>query len=294
MGTMKNIKTQAILAKVKSFPGMPGTAAKMLLLLNDPDVSVSQIEEVLRFDQGLTANVLRLTNSAYFGFSFKIGSVRQAIVLLGAKRLIQLVLTSCVQAVMQKSIAGYDLPVGELWRHSIAVSVAGEALVKELRIPASDFVFTAALLHDVGKLAMGDFVKDDIRKIEKAAAPGIPFEVAEQFVLGIDHAEVGALILENWSFPPEIVRAVQWHHAPDAVDKTDNLIDIVHVANVLSLMIGNGIGQEGLRYQPSAAATKRLGLKPFQLEKVASQTWQWVSELSDLFESNQDSKRMVK
>ena len=286
MATVKNTKIQAIMAKVSSFPSMPGAAAKMLSLLNNPDISISQIEEILRFDQGLTANVLRLTNSAYFGFSAKIGSVRQAVVLLGAKRLIQLVLTSCVHSVMQKSVEGYDLPAGELWRHSIAVSVAAEALVKELRIPVADFVFTAALLHDVGKLALSDFVEGDLQKIEDTASPGIPFEVAEQFVLGIDHAEVGALILENWSFPPEIVRAVQWHHAPDAVEKTDSLIDIVHVANVLSLMVGTGMGREGLRYQPSAAATKRLGLKPFQLEKVVSQTCQWVSELSDLFESN--------
>ena len=286
MATVKNTKIQAIMAKVSSFPSMPGAAAKMLSLLNNPDISISQIEEILRFDQGLTANVLRLTNSAYFGFSAKIGSVRQAVVLLGAKRLIQLVLTSCVHSVMQKSVEGYDLPAGELWRHSIAVSVAAEALVKELRIPVADFVFTAALLHDVGKLALSDFVEGDLQKIEDTASPGIPFEVAEQFVLGIDHAEVGALILENWSFPPEIVRAVQWHHAPDAVEKTDSLIDIVHVANVLSLMVGNGMGREGLRYQPSVAATKRLGLKPFQLEKVVSQTCQWVSELSDLFESN--------
>ena len=286
MATVKNTKIQAIMAKVSSFPSMPGAAAKMLSLLNNPDISISQIEEILRFDQGLTANVLRLTNSAYFGFSAKIGSVRQAVVLLGAKRLIQLVLTSCVHSVMQKSVEGYDLPAGELWRHSIAVSVAAEALVKELRIPVADFVFTAALLHDVGKLALSEFVEGDLQKIEDTASPGIPFEVAEQFVLGIDHAEVGALILENWSFPPEIVRAVQWHHAPDAVEKTDSLIDIVHVANVLSLMVGTGMGREGLRYQPSVAATKRLGLKPFQLEKVVSQTCQWVSELSDLFESN--------
>ena len=286
MAAVKNTKIQAIMAKVKSVPGMPGAAAKMLSLLNNPDISISQIEEILRFDQGLTANVLRLTNSAYFGFSAKIGSVRQAVVLLGAKRLIQLVLTSCVHSVMQKSVEGYDLPAGELWRHSIAVSVTAEALVKELRITAADFVFTAALLHDVGKLALSDFVKGDLQKIEETASPGIPFEVAEQFVLGVDHAEVGALILENWSFPPEIVRAVRWHHAPDAVEKTESLIDIVHVANVLSLMVGNGMGREGLQYQPSAAATKRLGLKPFQLEKVASQTGQWMSELSDLFESN--------
>lgn len=274
------------MATVKSFPGMPSAAAKLLSLLDKPDTSISQIEETLRFDPGLTANVLKLTNSAYFGLPSKIGSVRQAVILLGSKKLIQLVMASCAQAVMEKAVEGYDLRPGDLWRHSIAVSVAAETLVKELNIPAADLIFTAALLHDVGKLALGEFVKDDLKKIEAAASGGTPFEVAEQSVLGTNHAEVGALILKNWSFPQDIVSAVQWHHAPDAGAETSSLIDIVHVANVLSLMIGIGVGREGLRYQPSINATKRLGLKPFQLENVASQTLQWVNELSDVLGSN--------
>ena len=147
-------------------------------------------------------------------------------------------------------------------------------------------MFTAALLHDVGKLALGCFVKDDLEKIEDTASEEIPFEVAEQFVLGTNHAELGAIILNSWSFPADIVSAVQWHHAPDAGGQTSTLIDIVHVADVLSVMIGIGGGREGLRHQPSGSATKRLGLKPFVLEKVASQTLQWVSELSDVFGSN--------
>ncbi len=283
---MKTHKIQEIMAKVKSFPGMPATAAKLLSLLDKPDTDVAHIENILKYDPGLTANVLKLTNSAYFGLPSKIGSVRQAVILLGSKRLIQLVLASCVRGVMDKTIDGYALTPGALWRHSIAASVAAETLVAELKIPAADVIFTAALLHDMGKLAMGNFVKDDLKKIEDTASQDIPFEVAEQFVLGIDHAEVGALILQNWSFPPEIVTAVRWHHAPDAGEETNSLIDIVHVANVLSLTLGIGVGREGLRYKPSVAATKRLGLNASLLEKVASQTMQWASELSDVFGSN--------
>ena len=283
---MKDNKIQEVMATVKSLPGMPGTATKLLSLLDKPDTNISRIENILQYDPGLTANVLKLTNSAYFGLPSKIASVKQAVVLIGSKRLIQLVLASCVRGVMNEAIEGYDLSPGELWRHSIAVSVAAETLVKELNIPAADVIFTAALLHDIGKLAMGNFVKEDLKKIEETASQDIPFEVAEQFILGIDHAEVGAMILENWSFPPEIVNAVRWHHAPDAGEETNSLIDIVHVANVLSLTLGIGVGREGLRYQPSMAATKRLGLKPFQLEKVASQTLQWVSELSDILKGN--------
>ena len=277
-----------IISKVDAFPSLPGATTKLLSLINDPDASVAEIEEILRIDPGLTANVLKLSNSAYFGFPSEIGSVRKAIVLLGAKRLMQLVMTSCVNSVMNKPVPGYDLPPGEMWRHSIAVSVAAEGLIKELNIPEADEIFTAALLHDVGKLVLGEFVKDDIKKIEKIVSKDVSFEAAEQIAFGTDHAQIGAKILESWSLPAEIVSAVRWHHDPDAADETSTLIDIVHVSNVLCLMIGIGAGREGLQYRPSPEVTKRLGIKSAHLEKVASRTLDWVSDLTDGYETNQE------
>ena len=277
-----------IIAKVESFPSLSGATTKLLSLLDDPNAAVAEIEDILRMDPGLTANVLKLSNSAYFGFSSKIGSVHKAIVLLGAKRLMQLVMTSCVNSVMNKPVPGYDLQPGEMWRHSIAVSVAAEGLIEELNAPEADEIFTAALLHDVGKLVLGEFVKDDIKKIEKIASKNVSFEAAEQIVLGTDHAEIGAKILENWGLPAEIVNAVRWHHDPDAADEASTLIDIVHVANVLCLMIGIGVGREGLKYRPSPEVTKRLGIKSDHLEKVASHTLDWVSDLTDVYETNQE------
>ena len=100
-------------------------------------------------------------------------------------------------------------------------------------------------------------------------------------MLGTDHAEIGALMLETWSFPPKLVSAVRWHHDPDSAPETNSMTDIVHVANVLCLMIGIGIGVEGLHYEPSVLATKRLGIKHTQLELIASQTLEWAKELAD-------------
>ena len=277
---MKQTKKLNILAKVKSFPSMPGSTEKLLKLLDNPDTSAAHIGQFLRYDPGLSAKLLKLTNSAYFGLPCKVGSVKQAVVLLGWRRLVQLVMASCVNAVMDKPVPGYDLSAGELWRHSIAVSVAAEDLAKELKISASEEIFTAALLHDVGKLVFGRFVKEDLEKIETEASIGISFEVAERIVLGTDHAEIGAQILKNWSFPTALVNAVRWHHDPDSAGKTDILVDIVHVANILCLMIGIGVGREGLCYEPSPLATKRLGLRTTHIEMVASRTLQYVDELS--------------
>lgn len=279
---MQNIITE-IAARVKSFPNMPGVATKLLVMLDDPDVSASQIEEIVRLDPGITANILKLTNSAYFGFASKISSIEQAVILLGAKRITQLVIATCVNTVMDKTVSGYDLPDGELWRHSIAVSVTAESLAKKLKIAAASEVFTAALLHDVGKLVLGGFVKKDITKIEDEASRGIPFHEAEQKVLGIDHAEVGAQILQNWSFPSAIVKAVRRHHSPDSREDSDTLTDIVHVADMLCLMIGIGVGREGLHYKASPLATKRLGVAQDTLEIIAINTQQWIAELSEVF-----------
>ena len=193
-----------------------------------------------------------------------------------------MVIAACVSAIMDKPVPGYDLPPGELWRHSIAVSVAAEGLVKELKVDAAEEIFTAALLHDVGKLVLGEFVKDDFEQIETAVSQGITFETAETIVLGTNHADTGAQILTNWSLPVEIVNAVRWHHAPESADRTSSMIDIVHVANFTSMLIGVGIGRDGLQHQPSVEVTERLGLEPYHLEKVASQTMQWVTELSEV------------
>jgi putative nucleotidyltransferase with HDIG domain len=271
---------------LKSFPSMPGAAVKLLALIDDPEINVGQIEKILRHDAGLTANLLKLANSAYFGIPSKVGSVRQAVLLLGLKRLIQMVIASCVSAIMDKPVPGYDLPPGELWRHSIAVTVAAEGLVKELDLEAAEEIFTAALLHDVGKLVLGEFVAGDFSEIEKAVSQGVTFEAAEEMVLGTNHADIGARILNQWSLPPGIVNAVRWHHDPESADSTDTMLDIVHVANVLCLMIGVGVGRDGLRHQPSSVVVDRLGLASHHLEKVASQTMQWVEELSDVFGSD--------
>ncbi len=278
---MNEDKIKRIMAQVKSFPGMPVTAAKLLKMLDNPDSTAAQIEEVLRYDAGLTANILKLTNSAYFGIPSKVSSVRQAIMMLGWKRLLQLVMTMCMSTVMKKPVVGYDLPQGALWRHSVAVSVAAEAVVKALKIPEAEEVFTAALLHDVGKLVLGGFVKNDLDQIRSMVAKGIAFEVAEYMVIGTDHAEIGARILKKWDFPQDLVNAVNWHHDPETCEHHCTLSDIVHIANTVGLRIGFSREAEGARVEPSSGVSDRLGLGPADIEVLVEQTLEGVNKLSD-------------
>lgn len=283
---MSDKKINEILAKVKSFPTMPGAGAKMLALLQEQDPELTEIEEVLRYDPGLTANVLKLANSAYFGIPSKIGSLKQAVILLGLKRLSQLVVASCVSAVMDKSVAGYDLPAGDLWRHSVAVSIAGEAMVKDKKKHGRIDVFTPALLHDVGKLVLGTFVSEELEAIQRIAAKGVPFVVAENMVLGTDHAEIGARILAHWNLPAEVIRAVRWHHDPDSADASDFEMDVVYLANLLCQTSETSGAAGGNAIELSTTVIDRLGIQLDQFETISGKVARWVDELSDALAFN--------
>ena len=277
---MDEKKLNQILSKVKAFPTMPEAGTRMLGVLEKPDTEISEIEEILRYDPGLTANILKLANSAYFGIPSKIGSLKQAVVALGFKRLLQLVVASCVSAVMDKSVAGYDLPAGDLWRHSITVSVAAEALVRDKKRKISQDVFTPALLHDVGKLVLGSFVKEELEAIRRIAAKGVPFVVAENMILGTDHAEIGAKILTQWRFPIEVVHAVRWHHNPDSPKAVTPQMDIVYLANLLCQTTDTDDDIGGRSVELSPAVIDRLGIQLDQFEDISEQITQWVDDLS--------------
>ncbi len=289
---MRGALHSEILARQNSLPTMPAMASKVLRLLQDPESDAAQIEEVVRHAPGLTGNVLRLSNSAYFGFAGRIGSVRQAIVYLGWERMRQLVLATSIRGVMVEAIPGYGLPPGELWRHAVAVAVASEKLARALGIPAPEETFTAALLHDVGKLILGQYVEEYQGRIEEALGDGLSFETAEREVLGLDHAELGGEVLEKWSLPQGLVLAARWHHAPDAPAEDNVMLDIVHAADVLCLMLGIGIGRDGLGYEPSEAAMGRLGLRIADLEVVASELLAGIEELLDALSPKCGIRRM--
>ena len=278
---MKERNLKKIMSKIKSFPSMPATGAKMLRMLQDPEATVDEIEDLLRHDPGLTGNVLKLANSAYFGIPAKVSSVRQGILLLGLRKLIQLVVASCVNSVMDKPVPGYDLPPGDLWRHSIAVSIAAEALVKDKKNVDAEDIFTPALLHDIGKLILGSFVKDELDDIEKIASQGVPYVVAENMVLGTDHAQVGAEVLTQWSFPQDIVEAVRWHHDPDYPEKVKASVDVVYLSNLLCQTNGNGGGDDGPTPDLSPTVIERLGIDVSKFDAIATNVAQWVDELAE-------------
>jgi putative nucleotidyltransferase with HDIG domain len=147
-------------------------------------------------------------------------------------------------------------------------------------------VFTPALLHDVGKLVLGTFVKEELEAIERIAAKGVPFVVAENMILGTDHAEIGAQILTHWNFPKEVIHAVRWHHDPDSPKTVTIQMDIVYLANLLCQTGDTSDGTGGQSVELSPAVIERLGVQVDQFEEISGKIAQWVDELSDALAFN--------
>jgi len=282
-----------IIEKISVFPTLPTMTSRLMGLLNDPDASVSEITKVIQYDPALTANLLKAANSAYLGLSKTVDSLSEAFFRLGTKWVYQMSISSLIQSNLNREVSGYDLSGKDLWRHSVAVAQMSDILCQQLDIKGSSVVFTAGLLHDMGKIIMGEFVSNSFEKIGKLVSEqGIPFEEAEKQVVGIDHAEVGSIAAEKWNFPPAIVDCIRWHHQPEQAETRSITIDIVHVADATCIMNGLGIGKDDIHYRLNNKSIERLRLTGKVLEKATSQLLISLEEIENII-SNKSADKAV-
>jgi putative nucleotidyltransferase with HDIG domain len=272
-----------ILASIKKLPTFSPTVLQLGQLLNDEDAGPGEYEAVVQVDPALTANLLRLANSAHFGFSRKIGNVREAITLLGLRRLFELGTMAAIQAVVPPTLPGYGIDSSAYWCHSVAVAVLAERLAKERRLAIPALTFTSGLLHDIGKLVISSFLAEQTEALRQALAKGVTSLVqCERELLGADHCQFGAELAAAWNLPDEVVRVIARHHEPSAGDTTDIIVDLTHAADCLSHSLGFGADVGELQRQVDEKAVARLGLKPSDLEHVASRALPEIEGLAQV------------
>jgi len=276
-------RREQILSTLRSTPALPTPAIRVVQLVQDPEVDIRELTEAIRYDPSLTAMVLRLANSPYFGAARSIGSVQEAVMRLGTNRLFRVLMASAVAPLAQLAVRGYDLAPGKLLEHAVGVAVAVERLAASLPKRAPNYAFTAALLHDIGKIAMGSHVRIDAKPImDLAFRQNLSFEAAEREALGIDHAEAGAVLLELWNLPPHLVEAVRCHHEPDKAESDTLVVDLIHAADSLCLLAGIGSGADGTHYRPTAGVLSRLRLGTKLGERVVCEVASSLEDLTDL------------
>jgi putative nucleotidyltransferase with HDIG domain len=232
-----------IISRVSSTDAFPASALKAIRLLNNDNSNMGEIVQTIAYDPGLTSNILKLANSSSFGCARAIGSLREAIVRLGTRNIFKLIAASMSNMVMTQPIRAYGYGSGEYWEHSIAVAVSVEILCDLLHVNIPHVPFTSGLLHDIGKVITGRFIKKRLLlEFQEEIEAGNTFEEVEGILLGIDHAETGALLLENWQLPEKLVVAVRNHHNPSNIEPPDTVSEMIHICDYWCLT--NEIGPQ--------------------------------------------------
>ncbi len=267
-------RLENIVDNLDQLPSLPDVVSKIINMVNDPNVDFKKVADEIVKDQAITANILKLCNSAYFSKGKEIASIDRAIVILGIREVKDMVVLATTRAVLNKVIMGYDLARGELWKHGVAVAMLSKniALMKKKR-NISDEVFTGGIIHDVGKTVLALFVQNTFKDILTTVEErNITFQEAEKEVMGFDHQEIGERVLEKWQFPPILKAIVRYHHEPQMAPKEYMApVSIVHVANTLCLMAGIGIGSDGLFHELKPEAIDAAGLSENELETIFSE-----------------------
>ncbi|HOC59458.1 MAG TPA: HDOD domain-containing protein [Smithellaceae bacterium] len=257
-----------ILKSIDAIPAFPATGNKVSQLLSRPDFSVAEVSNVIKYDPSITANILKMANSSYFGATHKISNISEAVMYLGQKNLLRAIQTAGISKYYKKGSSGYFDKATDLWEHSVAVALMSQILSRKITGEEDTTLYTAALLHDVGKIIMGEFVQEQMRKISMLVSQKMSFLEAEELVLGINHADLGGKIAEHWNFPIEIRDAISFHHRPDLLAKEDKIMPwIVYMADEACLMMGIGSAVEGLAQRAVSELLKKFNLKMRDLEK---------------------------
>lgn len=277
-----------ILARVKTLPTLSEAVTRLASLRADPNAGAADFERVIRPDPALTANLLRLANAAWFARGRTVTSARQAVTLLGVKRLFEVVTSAAFARVIPSTLPGYQMDASSYWQHSIAVAVLAERLAAELGQPTADLTFTAGLLHDVGKLAVAAFLAEERDALLAHLAHGeATLVTAERATLGTDHAEIGAALATRWALPAPVVQVARHHHAPgDAPEgEARRQCDLVHVADALAHSFGFGGDVGELAREVDAAATTRLGVTSRVLEHAVCESLDAIRQMASMLTS---------
>jgi len=228
---------EAIKEKVQSIiqlPALPTIAMEIVELVDNPKTSASKLGKLVSTDQALTAKVLKIANSPFYGFPRKISTIDFAIIVLGYDALKEIVISiSLVSSLQRKGDAYFDPKA--FWDHSILSGVLARRLARDLGYRVSGEVFVGGLLHDMGVSVLHRYFKNEFKRImEIIQETDLTALEAEESVLGVTHSEVGGWLAERWNLPNHLVEAITMHHTPGRAEQNKDLVSLIHCADIFA------------------------------------------------------------
>ena len=267
-----------ILRTVDDLPAMPQIVLKAQEIMSNPNSDFKEFERTLEADQALVAKVLKLANSAYYGRSGKVSSIKRACIILGYNTIGELVTMAGTSDLLDKPLNGYDLEAGDLWRHSMAVAFGSRIIAIRKQPELANDAFIGGLLHDAGKILFNPYVFNQKTAFVEYMNGKKNVIRAERKILGFDHAELASKVCEKWSLPKPICSAIGNHHNLHTFG-VDKLAGIICLADEISRWYAEDSESTGLVIDVNIK--RALGIQDDEIELIESEMVSSVDQISD-------------
>lgn len=277
-------KVNKIKSKLKDIPSLPEVVTRVMQLVQDPKSSAAQLSKVISHDPGLTSRVLRLVNSAYYGFPKQISSIQHAIMILGFTTMRGLVLSSSIFKIFAPKADGIILlDYKKFWKHSLITAVASKEISKYLYFQQDDDIFSAAILHDIGKIILDQYDHENYVNVLKVPENERFLEnvlTIEEKFCEINHCEIGKIVAESWNLPESLACVIKYHHSPLDAGKHVFLTAIVYLSNIISTIILEDLSLDEKYFNKEVLDYLRIGKD--ELAEILQKVIQETSSIDDL------------
>jgi putative nucleotidyltransferase with HDIG domain len=260
---------------------IPQNILKLIRMIQDGEYAMKDIANNVRQDQVLSGKVLHMCNSAYFARRSKVSSIDTALVMLGEKTFLQMMLSASLESFFNDDQHGYSLVKGGLFYHALGTALVAERIASFIGEIDPSIAYTAGLLHDIGRVVLDQFVaKYSVKFYSAANDPTVNFLEFEKEILGMDHQEVGVALGNDWSLPEDLIDVIKNHHHPSEAETQPVLCAIVYLADLFMSKFQVGLELESVNSQELTDSMKILKIEPEKLRNIIAYVpWHDVGSL---------------
>ena len=274
------IDLKEVVQSAFTLPAMPASTVRLAALIASHNYNVEDVVEIVSFDPVLTLRIIRAANSAATGGATPATSVKEAAMRIGSAQLLSLAAATHARGIMKSELPEFGLAGGELWQHGITTALVAELLPDYCTTPIPAETFTAALLHDIGKLNLARFLNaETLAWLHRARAQGNASALeAEREILNVHHGELGGMIAQHWKLPDSIVQAIIHHHTPE--EGCTTACHTVYLANLVAKSVQAILAASSLPLDPAPSTLAHLGTTTDQLQQLCNLTSEKYTDLS--------------
>jgi putative nucleotidyltransferase with HDIG domain len=268
MPNVTNTEIEKILNRIDELPTLPSVVEQINTLLQNPKTSAEEVGQAILTDQAIASKVIKLVNSAFYGFPGRINTITHAIVILGFNTVRNIVLTASIISAFKTKIKHQEFDLTSFWKHSVATGAYALTIARLFGHKNTEEIFLAGLIHDIGKLIEFIYLPDEFEQmLTLAQSKKMPLRDAEKEVLRVTHDVLGAMLGNTWKLPDYLKDVMTWHHNPSQA-KNQQLTEIVHIADIIAQ--GMSFGNSGNFHCPpfSNEAYIHLDLNPDKIGQI--------------------------